>query len=82
MKKLLLLSSVLLFSLAATCEPEPIEETNPLDCNCGIVIEKTYYNIPNNSFTLIKVKNDCSQEVTTYNLVGNQGTLNEKYCNE
>lgn len=81
MKKLLL-STVLLFSFGASCEPESINEESNLNCKCGTIIDKAFYNIPNSSFTVLKVKNDCTGITETIQVAGNQGTQNIKWCNE
>ena len=71
---------LLLLSLCAIGCTSNETETN---CKCGTITEKVYVppfaSAPD--FTVLKVKNDCSGEVTTISLDGNQGELNGKWCN-
>ena len=67
---------LLLIGLCAIgCTTDNQEEVN---CKCGTIIEKVYFNFP--SFTVLKVKNDCTGNVETINVNGNQGELNGKWC--
>ena len=53
-------------------------ENQEVNCSCGTVISKMHFTFPN--FTVLQVKNDCTGEVKTVNLDGDQYTLNDKYC--
>jgi hypothetical protein len=79
MKTKLLLLALAFGLMSITCEPEEIEQ--PQDCNCGVIIEKVFFGFPNN-FTIIKVKNNCTNEVQQIELDGNIGNVNEQYCND
>jgi len=54
------------------------DNEQPVNCDCGTVISKMHFTFPD--FTVLKVKNDCTGEVKQYNLDGNQGELNGKWC--
>lgn len=68
---------LLAFSLmSATCEPDPIEP----NCKCGTIIEKIYFNVPNQSFTKLTIKNNCTGETHFITVPSNQGNINEQWC--
>ena len=73
------LTLLLFASLAIGCTTDN-EEPN---CNCGTIIKKTYAppfaSAPD--FTVLQVKNDCTGEIKTVAVDGNQGELNGKWCN-
>lgn len=68
---------LLAFSLmSATCESDPIEP----DCKCGKIIEKIYFNMPNQAFTKLTIENNCTGVIKTINVPSNQGELNGQWC--
>lgn len=75
MKKLLFLALALGIMSCSTDE----ENINQPDCGCGVIIEKNYFSGVAN-FTILKVKNNCTGQITTIELDGNVGTLNGQYC--
>ena len=75
----LLLSAVLFYALTS-CTTNDSPATNT-DCDCGQVVECTSFNLPTSSFTVIKVKNNCTGIIKTVNLQGTQSLLNMQYCN-
>ncbi len=80
MKTKLLLIALAFGLMSSTCEPEEMPQEE-VDCNCGIIIEKVFFGFPNN-FTILKVKNNCTNEVQQIELDGNIGNVNEQYCND
>jgi hypothetical protein len=68
MKKLIL--SALLISALTSCSTDGNSSSNSTnnDCNCGKVIECTNFFIPNQNFTLLKVKNNCTGIIKTVNV--------------
>jgi hypothetical protein len=80
MKNKLLLIALAFGLMSATCEPEEMPQETT-DCNCGVIIEKAFFGFPNN-FTILKVKNNCTNEVQQIELDGNIGNVNEQYCND
>lgn len=81
MKKLIL--SALLFSALTSCSTDDNSSSNSTnnDCNCGQVVQCTSFNMPTSSFTVLKVKNNCTGELTTVNIPGTHQLLNTQYCN-
>lgn len=79
MKTKILIAFILLFSFGASCTPDELPSNT--NCSCGTITEKvTFYNP---TFTLIKVKNNCSGEVKQKELTGTQPSLHigDEYCN-
>lgn len=74
MKKLLFIAILTLVG----CSTDEIDAGEQLDCNCGVVKQKTY--LPNGGVVL-KVKNDCDGQLRDYEFPQNVPyNINEKYC--
>lgn len=80
MKTKILIAFILLFSFGASCTPDELPNN---DCNCGTITEKIVFQIPNNIFTKIKVKNNCDNTIKDLQLTGNRTDLviGNEYCN-
>lgn len=81
MKTKLLILFIILFSFGASCEPDELPQQNT-NCECGIIIEKNFFQLPTTSFTLLKIKKNCTNEIVTIEVLGNQGSLNGEWCFE
>lgn len=81
MKTKILIIFTILFSLGASCEPDELPQQQ-LDCSCGVIIQKDFFQMPTSSFTLLKIKNNCTNEITQIQVSGNQGSLNSEWCDE
>jgi hypothetical protein len=81
MKKLIL--SAFLFATLLSCSTDEDNSTQGTqnNCNCGKVIECANYYVPGMPFTVIKVKNNCTQVVKSITVLGTQQLLNQQYCN-
>jgi hypothetical protein len=81
MKTKLLILFAVVFSLAASCEPDTQPVTNT-DCNCGVITNKIVFTIPNSVFTKLTIKNNCTEVITNIQVTGNQGSVGEQWCND
>jgi hypothetical protein len=78
MKKLLFLATALTVMSCSTDEQSTPQ--TPVDCNCGTIIEKNNFTGVVN-FTILKVKNNCTDEIKVIQQNGNVGVLNGQWCN-
>ena len=70
MKKTIMILAMAVMSFSCSTEDET---TN--DCNCGQVIQSTSFNVVNGEggvdvFSIVKIKNNCSDEVVQTQLDG------------
>jgi hypothetical protein len=70
MRKTIIILAMALMSFSCSTEDET---TN--DCNCGQVIQSTSFNVVNGEggvdvFSIVKIKNNCSDEVVQTQLDG------------
>lgn len=79
MKKVILL--LILAMVLIGCSSSDQEQSVQQNCNCGVVIEKANFNIPNYNFTVLKVKNNCTGEIKTIDVPGNVSAVGQQYCN-
>jgi len=79
MKTKLILIALAFGLMSATCETDKVEQ---VDCNCGVITEKITFTIPNNTFTRLTVKNNCTDDVSIVEVTGNQYAVGEEYCND
>jgi len=77
------IKALLMISLFAAigCSSDSPAEAPVIDCNCGVITEKIVFNLPTSSFTNLKVKNNCTNEIELVTVDGNQGTVGEQWCN-
>ena len=81
MKTIKALLMISLFTLIG-CSKDSVAVVPVTDCNCGVITEKTVFNLPTSSFTNLKVKNNCTDEVSLITVDGNQGAVGEQWCND
>jgi len=82
MKKTIMILAMAVMSFSCSTEEQTTSNT---DCNCGEVIQSTSFNVINqqggvNVFSVIKVKNNCTDEITQTQVTGTLSVGNQ-YCN-
>jgi len=78
MKKLLLMSAIVLASFG--CTPEENDTSD--NCNCGEIINASHITLPGGGLTTtLTVRNNCSGQITTIGLSGHQYSEGQQYCN-
>ena len=82
MKKIILLFSILLVS----CSTDSKSNSNSTNCDCGVIVQTTSYNIPDgnggvNTFSNFIVRNNCTQ--LTKSVYNNPGVavVGNQWCN-
>lgn len=82
MKKTIIILAMAAMSFSCSTDEQ---KTTSTDCDCGQVIQSTSFNVVDgsggvNTFSVIKVKNNCTEEVTQTQV---NGTINvgNQYCN-
>lgn len=72
-----LLYLLLIFTFIS-CSPDEIAKNNQ-DCNCGEIVEASFFNTIDQDFTVFKVKNYCTGEIKQIQKNG-QYKKGDKYC--
>lgn len=80
MKTKLLLIALAFGLMSGTCSNED-DKPQQVDCNCGVITEKFVVVIPNSVSTHLTIKNNCTNEISTIDVPGNQGTIGDEWCN-
>jgi len=80
MKKLILYSAfaITLFG----CSPDDSETPDTSNnCDCGVITEVLRLTLPTGELvTTLKVKNNCTEQISTIGLSGHVGIIGEQYC--
>lgn len=74
MKKLIFISALALTLLSCS------EDGNSNGaCNCGEVVEKSFFNSAH-PFTNLRIKNNCTGKEVNIQVDGNQGIIHQQFC--
>lgn len=80
MKKLISISALTLLFFG--CTPSDDSQDTSNDCNCGVITYVRYITLPSGqTSTTIKVRNNCTDNVSTIGLSGHIGAVGQQYCN-
>jgi len=80
MKKLILTSALVLAFFG--CSPEDAEIDTSNNCNCGVITEVSRLTLPSGELvTTLRIRNNCTDQISTIGLNGHVGVVGEQYCN-
>jgi len=81
MKKLILTSALVLAFLG--CSPEDSSENDTSNnCNCGVIVSVSRLTLPSGELTTtLRIRNNCTDQISTIGLSGHVGVVGEQYCN-
>jgi len=81
MKKLILYSAFAITLFGCSPDDSGTENDTSNDCRCGVITYVNYVDLPSGeTATTIKVRNNCSGQISTIGLSGHVGAIGEQYC--